>query len=151
MGEYLAHDAQPYLVERILWSFHIGNICSALITNPDQSRGASSMSSTFTEEFVQIGNSKLQLLKGGSGEPLLLLHGAGGNRGWLRYVQTLSELYTVYLPTHPGFGLSDRADWIQNIHDLACFYTWFQEKLDIEQIRCIGFSMGGWLAAEMAA
>ena len=109
------------------------------------------MSSTFTEEFVQIGNSKLQLLKGGSGEPLLLLHGAGGNRGWLRYVQRLSEQYTVYLPTHPGFGLSDRADWIQNIHDLACFYTWFQEELDIEQIRCIGFSMGGWLAAEMAA
>ena len=109
------------------------------------------MESTFTEEFVQVGNSSLHMLKGGSGEPLLLLHGAGGNRGWLSYVQALSEQYTVYLPTHPGFGLSDRPEWIQNIHDLACFYTWFQEKLDIEQIRCIGFSMGGWLAAELAA
>ena len=109
------------------------------------------MAANFNEEFVQIGNTKLHMLKGGSGDPLLLLHGAGGNRGCLSYVRALSEQYTVYLPTHPGFGLSDRPAWIQNIHDLACFYTWFQEELDIERIRCIGFSMGGWLAAEMAA
>jgi len=109
------------------------------------------MAANFNEEFVQIGNTKLHMLKGGSGDPLLLLHGAGGNRGCLSYVRALSEQYTVYLPTHPGFGLSDRPEWIQNIHDLACFYTWFQEELDIERIRCIGFSMGGWLAAEMAA
>ena len=109
------------------------------------------MATNFNEEFVQIGNAKLHMLKGGSGDPLLLLHGAGGNRGCRSYVRALSEQYTVYLPTHPGFGLSDRPEWIQNIHDLACFYTWFQEELDIERIRCIGFSMGGWLAAEMAA
>ena len=109
------------------------------------------MAANFNEEFVQIGNTKLHMLKGGSGDPLLLLHGAGGNRGCLSYVRALSEQYTVYLPTHPGFGLSDRPEWIQNIHDLACFYTWFQEELDIERIRCIGFSTGGWLAAEMAA
>ena len=34
--------------------------------------------------------------------------------------------------------------------DLACFYTWFQEEQGLEGARCIGFSMGGWLAAEMA-
>jgi len=81
------------------------------------------MAANFNEEFVQIGNTKLHMLKGGSGDPLLLLHGAGGNRGCLSYVRALSEQYTVYLPTHPGFGLSDRPEWIQNIHDLACFNT----------------------------
>ena len=108
------------------------------------------MTANFTEELVQVGGTKIQLFKGGSGEPLLLLHGAGGNRGWLRYVRSLAEQYTVYLPTHPGFGASERPGWIQNMQDMACFYTWFQEEQGLEGARCIGFSMGGWLAAEMA-
>ncbi len=109
------------------------------------------MASDFTEEFVDVGGSKLQVLKGGSGDPLLILHGAGGSRGWLRYVQELSDQYTVYLPSHPGFGTSDRPEWVESVQDLACFYTWFQEQEGLEGVRAIGFSMGGWLASEMVA
>ena len=109
------------------------------------------MASDFTEEFVDVGGSRLQVLKGGSGEPLLLLHGAGGSRGWLRYAQELSERFTVYLPSHPGFGTSDRPEWIESVQDLACFYSWFQEEQGLENVRAIGFSMGGWLASEMVA
>jgi pimeloyl-ACP methyl ester carboxylesterase len=82
---------------------------------------------------------------------MLLLHGAEGNRGWLQYVQALADQFTVYLPTHPGFGASDRPDWTATVPDLAAFYTWFQEEQGLEHIRAIGFSMGGWLAAEMIA
>jgi pimeloyl-ACP methyl ester carboxylesterase len=108
------------------------------------------MTIEFTEEFVDIGGCKVQLFTGGSGDPLLILHGAGGNRGWLRYVQALSEHFTIYLPSHPGFGTSQRPDWLETMQDLACFYTWFQEELQLEEVPAIGFSMGGWLAAEMA-
>ena len=108
------------------------------------------MATQFSEEFVQVGDSKVHLLKGGSGEPLLLLHGAGGNRGWLGYVQALSDQFTVYAPSHPGFGQSDRPEWLETIPDLASFYTWFLEQQGLEGVRVIGFSMGGWLAAEMA-
>ena len=106
---------------------------------------------SFAQETVNVGGCNLQLFKGGAGEPLLVLHGAGGNRGPLRYAQALAAHYTVYLPTHPGFGASDRPEWIQSIPDLAAFYTWFQEETGLEGVRCIGFSMGGWIAAEMAA
>ena len=108
------------------------------------------MATDFTEESVDVGGSQVHMLKGGSGEPLLLLHGAGGNAGWLRYVQGLADRFTVYVPSHPGFGFSDRPEWMETISDLASFYTWFLEQQGLEGIRAIGFSMGGWLAAEIA-
>ena len=104
----------------------------------------------FNEETIDVGGTKVQMLKGGSGEPLLLLHGASGNTGWLRYVQALAEHYTVYYPTHPGFGPSDRPEWLETIPDMAAFYTWFMETAGLARPRVIGFSLGGWLAAEIA-
>ncbi|PKB71860.1 MAG: hypothetical protein BZY87_03230 [SAR202 cluster bacterium Io17-Chloro-G6] len=105
----------------------------------------------FTEETVDVGGTKVHTLKGGSGEPLLLLHGAGGNNGWLKSVDALAEKYTVYYPSHPGYGKSDRPDWLETIPDMACFYSWYLETLGLEGIRTIGFSMGGWIASEIAA
>ena len=108
------------------------------------------MAARFTEEFINVGGAKIHLLKGGSGDPLLVLHGAGGHQGWLRYVQGLAERFTVYLPSHPGYGQSERPEWLETIPDLACFYTWFMEEQGLDGIRVIGHSMGGWLAAEIA-
>ena len=109
------------------------------------------MATAFTEEMVDVGGAKIQMLKGGSGEPLVLLHGAGGNSGWLNYVQALSEKFTVYLPSHPGYGKSARPEWLETMADLASFYTWFLEEQGLEGTRAIGFSLGGWLASEIAA
>ena len=105
----------------------------------------------FTEEMVDVGGTKVHTLKGGSGEPLLLLHGAGGNTGWLGFVDALAEKYTVYYPSHPGYGKTDRPDWLETIPDMACFYTWYLESLGLEGVRTIGFSMGGWVASEITA
>ena len=105
----------------------------------------------FTEEMVDVGGTKVHTLKGGSGEPLLLLHGANGNSGWAKFVDALAEKYTVYYPSHPGYGKSERPDWLETIPDMACFYTWYLEALGLEGIRAIGFSMGGWIASEIVA
>jgi pimeloyl-ACP methyl ester carboxylesterase len=108
------------------------------------------MAEGFTDEFVEVAETKLHLLCGGRGEPLLVLHGAGGNRGWLQYLQALSQHFRVYVPDHPGFGASDQPEWIVSVPDLACFYLWALEDLGLTRLRVMGFSMGGWLAAEMA-
>src|SRR5262249_40034842 len=102
------------------------------------------------EAFMNVGGAQIRLLKGGSGAPLLVLHGTEGSLGWRRYAQALAEHFTVYLPSHPGFDGSQRPVWLQSMCDLACFYTWFQETQGLEGVPVIGCALGGWLAAEMA-
>ena len=105
---------------------------------------------TYTEEVISVGGTKVHLLRGGQGDPLLFLHGAGGPAGWRLFHDRLAEHYTVYAPSHPGFGESDSADWMENIRDLAEFYLWFLDVLGLDRLDVIGSSMGGWLAAELA-
>ena len=106
---------------------------------------------TWTEEFLEIAGARTQVLKGGSGASLLVLHGGGGNPGWMSYHQALSQHFTVYAPSHPGYDKSQRPAWIRTIADVAHFYLGFMQNLGLEQVSLMGFSMGGWLAAEIAA
>ena len=105
---------------------------------------------TWTEEMVEAAGVQLQLVKGGAGEPLLILHGEMGHPGWLRYHQALAQHNTLYIPSHPGFGKSERLDWVMNMRDLAGWYLDALDDLGLGQVSVVGFSFGGWLAAEMA-
>ena len=106
---------------------------------------------SWTEETVDVEGVKIQMLKGGSGAPLVVLHGAGGNPGWQDYHQALSQHYTVYAPSHPGYDGSDRPDWVRTINDVAHFELGLMRHLGIDRPTLMGFSMGGWIAAEIAA
>ena len=105
----------------------------------------------FTEEFAELANVRVHLRKGGKGAPLLVLHSELGVPGWLRAYEELAEHFTVYVPSLPGFGQSARPDWIVGVRDLAAWVTWFARDLKLPRpLNVIGFSMGGWLAAEIA-
>ena len=105
----------------------------------------------YTDELIAVAGTSIQMLKGGTGDPLLLLHGAGGNPGWLPYHQALAQQFTVYAPSHPGYDRSGRPDWISTMNDMAHFYRQLIEELDLAPVHLMGSSMGGWLAAEIAA
>jgi pimeloyl-ACP methyl ester carboxylesterase len=102
------------------------------------------------EFFVEVAGAKIHLLKGGQGKPLVVLHSVEGNLGWLSYHRSLAQHFTVYAPTYPGFGLSQRPPWLENLSDLAHFYLWLLQELGLEKVSLVGHFMGGWLAAEMA-
>ena len=100
---------------------------------------------------ITVSNTQVELFSGGSGPPLLFLHGAGGNSGWQAYHEELSKSYTVYVPSQPGFNGTPRPDWVYTINDVCHFNQEMAQQLGLEQYILMGSSMGGWIAAEMAA
>jgi pimeloyl-ACP methyl ester carboxylesterase len=104
----------------------------------------------FTEEKVRVGDTDLQVLKTGTGKPLLVFHGEMGFSGLLKWHTALAAKRTLHIPLHPGYGKTPQASWIMNMRDLGSFYSRYIREQKLAPVDVIGFSLGGWLAAEMA-
>ena len=102
-------------------------------------------------EQVRVAGCELTIVRGGSGKPLLVLHDELGFPGWLKWNAALAEKRELVVPMHPGYGVSPAPEWIRTIRDLAGFYSIFVREQKLAPIDVIGFSLGGWIAAEMAA
>lgn len=105
---------------------------------------------TGRRETLRVDECDVSYQRGGTGAPLLFLHGAGGVFEWLPFMERLAERYDVIVPDHPGFGRSGVPDWFDNIHDLAYFYLDFIEALGLRGVHLVGNSLGGWIACELA-
>jgi pimeloyl-ACP methyl ester carboxylesterase len=103
-----------------------------------------------TTSTIAVRGCNIVLMRGGAGRPLLILHGGGGTGGWMPYMADLAARHEVIVPEHPGFGASDTPDWLDTVADLASFYLDFLEQLDLTDVDLVGFSIGGWIAAELA-
>jgi pimeloyl-ACP methyl ester carboxylesterase len=91
------------------------------------------------------------LLKGGTGKPLVFLHGAGGLRPGAPWLEALAARYTVYAPWHPGFGRSEGLEHIDDVRDLATYYQDLFDALGLQSPPVVGHSLGGMIATEIAA
>lgn len=100
--------------------------------------------------MLSVGEVELELLEGGHGEPVLVLHGMSGLNEWQPYQAELARNFHVLSPSHPGFGHSSRPDWMDTIGDVAYFYQDVMEALDLNHVHLVGFQLGGWIAAEIA-
>lgn len=109
------------------------------------------MAEQWREETIRVGETNLVVVKGGTGKPLLVLHEELGHPGWLKWHAALAKDHTLVIPLHPGFGKTEAPEWIRNIRDLAGLYSIFIRQQKLMPIDVIGFSLGGWIAAEMAA
>ncbi len=104
----------------------------------------------FTDGFIEVDGCRTHLRRGGSGQPLLYLHGASGAPAIMPFMEQLAARFDVLVPEHPGYGLSDEPEWLENIHDAAYFYLDFLKQLNLHKAVVVGSSMGGWMALEMA-
>ena len=105
---------------------------------------------TCSEEFVEVAGERVHLLRGGVGDPLLILHHDIGNPGWLPFYEDLARRFAVYVPSHPGYGQSSRPEWIRSVRDVAVVYQWLLADLGLDGVSLVGLGFGGWIAAEMA-
>ena len=101
-------------------------------------------------KFVTLGDAKIEVERRGKGRPLLLLYGEEALETEAPFVNELARKYEVIIPSPPGFGRSNRPDWITNMDDIAYLYLDLLEKLDLKKVAVMGCSLGGWIALEMA-
>jgi len=106
---------------------------------------------TWTQETVRAAGAELAMIKGGSGKPLLIFHDELGYTGWMSWNERLADQRTLLIPLQPGFGKTPRIDWISNYRDLGGFYAQVVREMRLDPIDVIGFSAGGFIAAEMVA
>jgi len=105
---------------------------------------------TALPETKIVAGQQIEILIRGEGQPLLFLHAGHGFEPDDPLVAALAKQYRVYAPSHPGFGASDRPDYVNSVEDLVYFYLDLIEHLDLRELIVVGVSFGGWLAAELA-
>jgi pimeloyl-ACP methyl ester carboxylesterase len=102
-------------------------------------------------EFIQIApDLELEIERRGRGPALLMLYGEEAIEREAPFLDELARDYEVIIPSPPGFGRSTRPDWITCPDDIAYIYLDAAERLGLRAVPVVGFSLGGWIAAEMA-
>ena len=91
------------------------------------------------------------MVRKGSGPQILVLHGGDGPVHRLPFADRLAERYEIIEPVHPGFAGTPIPEHFDNLQDLIFLYLDLIDHLDLEDTILMGFSMGGWAAAEIAA
>jgi len=97
------------------------------------------------------GGLAVTLTEQGAGRPVLVLHGGGGPDSVAGFAASLALGARVITPAHPGFGGTPRPAAVRTIEDLAGLYSALIDRLGFTGVVVAGFSMGGWIAAELAA
>ena len=102
------------------------------------------------EARLTAGGIELEAVRRGSGRPVLVLHGFQTIDPRAHFVDLLARHGEVIAPSGPGFGHSPRPKDFDTVYDLVRLYLEVLENLPGEEVTLLGFSFGGWLAAEVA-
>jgi pimeloyl-ACP methyl ester carboxylesterase len=100
---------------------------------------------------AQVGPATIAYQAAGDGPPLVLVHGlSGSGRWWRRNVGALAPYWRVYLVDLIGFGASHSRHPFA-LAEAAGYLTRWLDQLELERASLVGHSMGGLIAAELAA
>ncbi|MCP3870107.1 MAG: acetoin dehydrogenase dihydrolipoyllysine-residue acetyltransferase subunit [Gammaproteobacteria bacterium] len=103
-------------------------------------------------EKIEVGGRRVRYLKRGEGgEPVILIHGFGGDlNNWLFNQEVLATDRMVYALDLPGHGESVKEVGDGSLEMLADTLTAFMDVLGIDGAHLVGHSMGGALCLHLA-
>ena len=100
----------------------------------------------------RFGRYRIHALHGGSGEPLVLLHGLSGSSRWWRHnVPALAQHFRTHTPDLIGFGRSRAWAAQPTIEEMSEILEQWLDANQIPTAHVIGHSMGGQIALHLAA
>jgi pimeloyl-ACP methyl ester carboxylesterase len=104
-----------------------------------------------SSDRLRAGDIDLEVLRrgAGGGRPILLLHGVNPVSPKAVFLDLLAEHGEIIAPSHPGFGGSPLPEDCDTMYDLVHVYRELLDALPAK-VAAIGFSFGGWIAAEVA-
>jgi pimeloyl-ACP methyl ester carboxylesterase len=94
---------------------------------------------------------RCRVLEAGSGMPVVFLHGAGGLLAENPFLDRLASRYHVFAPELPGYGESTGEELLEDMLDFTLHGWDVVAALGLTRPHLVGHSMGGMIAAEMAA
>src|SRR5918996_3870467 len=91
-----------------------------------------------TGERLTVGDMELEVIRCGTGQPVLLLHGMQNVDPQAPFLDLLSQRAAIIAPSHPGFGHSPRPQVFDTVYDLVHLYLEMIESLPYERLTLMG-------------
>jgi pimeloyl-ACP methyl ester carboxylesterase len=104
-------------------------------------------------QFIEVGGARIHYLDKGSGPPIVILHGLGGQMGNFTYalLERLTGEFRVILMDRPGSGYSRRAPGATGrLTEQSAIVAEFICKLKLDRPLLVGHSLGGAIALGVA-
>ena len=103
-------------------------------------------------ERIKVGELEIEYLRGGSGKPLVLLHGFGADKdNWNRIARYLIDDFDVIAIDLPGFGNSTKdIELNYDVQSQIDRLKLVTEALGLKKFHLAGNSMGGYIAGNFA-
>jgi pimeloyl-ACP methyl ester carboxylesterase len=94
---------------------------------------------------------KIEVERRGTGKkPLVIFYDEEALTLESPVLDALARSFQLIIVSPPGFGASERPDWIETIDDCAYICMDVLDALKLKDATVMGFGVGGWLAAEIA-
>ena len=109
-----------------------------------------------TRSTLDVSGRGVTLVRGGSGAPLLYLHGlcdvhaVGAAEPWTPFLSRLATGFDVYAPALPGYDGSTGVEEFDDVEDYVWHLVDLLHALGVDRVAVVGHSLGGWFATELA-
>ena len=113
--------------------------------------GSSSVTPPRRYKFsFDAGGQQVELVEYGEGSPVFYLHGLL-QRDDDPLLSELAKRRRIVAPLIPGYGSSTGGENLADMHDAVIYYLEILDRLSLRGLPLVGHSLGGMLAAELAA